>query len=102
MAEIQTLTCSNSLCRATLHVMHEFPVWHPTTPAHLKVPAVTAQSQPYLLRLRTESYCPSCATVVERADMLCTRCNTPVRDVMGQTCFRCTEGYFVLSHVQVM
>lgn len=104
MAQIATYRCTDKLCRLTIHLSQEMPVWHPDTPRELRAITVSAQAEPYVARYRSEAYCHDCRTIQESsADNRCRRCarGTAPMEQAGLLCPQCKRGAFFIEHLIV-
>ncbi len=102
MAEIATYKCSNNLCSLTLHLSRDFPVWHPHTPRELRSPNPLPHVTPYIIRYRSESYCPQCRKVVEYENAACVVCGSEVPlEHAGRDCYQCEKGILIMPTLTV-
>ena len=103
MAEIATYQCTNNLCRYSVHVSHEFPIWHSQTPKKLRSIAVDAHARPYVIGRRNESLCHHCKRVVELKDeALCPTCKNQLhKEQLGKRCPNCKKGTLSMPELAV-
>jgi ribosomal protein L33 len=103
MPEIATYRCNNYLCRLTLRLSRNFPVWLAHTPYEVRLKPRAISSKTYIERLRSESYCRACKKVVEyTSDQACASCASKIEtEQLGAPCPRCQQGVFTLPQLSI-
>jgi hypothetical protein len=105
MATVRIYRCTDNTCRFMVHLGKEFPLWHPETPASMKLVPVPAAAREYVVGHRSESFCRYCKKTVEsNADMTCPRCSRSgmYEEEGGRACPQCLSGTLSIQHQSVL
>jgi len=103
MSEIATYRCTNYLCRLTLRLSRNFPVWLTHAPKEVRLAPSLASSKDFIERLRSETYCRACKKIVEyTAAGTCAVCEENIEvEQLGQSCPRCAQGVFTMPQLSI-
>jgi hypothetical protein len=102
MAEIATYVCTNLLCRYTVRLSRDFPVWHAHTPIHLRKLRISTEARPYIARYRSEAFCSPCKKTLDADDKACTTCaSQTLLEMLSQMCPQCKKAEFVMPQLSI-